>query len=93
MIINLIITIQISDEAIKLLLEAGADPYMTSDSGNTPLHGVLLLNKDPEIAKLLIEHHADLSLENKNNKTAQELIESSQHQDLHQILSHRTLNN
>jgi len=62
-------------EAAKALLEAGAPQICGNDeTKNTPLHWAVI-NGNTLLAKLLLEHGADVSLKNKDKKTPLQLPE------------------
>jgi ankyrin repeat protein len=48
----------LSDESMRLLLEAGADPNVRQQSGFTPLHAAAAQLGTLEIARILLAHGA-----------------------------------
>ena len=56
-------------QAVALLLDAGMDPNLRGDLGNTPLHYARSGAHDA-VAKLLIDRGASLSLTNELGKSA-----------------------
>lgn len=62
-------------EAVQKLLEMGANPNIQdNEHGETPLHIALRWGNREPIVKLLIEHGADLTIKNKEGKSAQDLL-------------------
>ena len=56
----------------QLLLQAGADPTMSTTNGSTPLHYVARVREDPmlvEVLSLLVEKGADVNAANNQNNT------------------------
>ena len=54
--------------AVKLLLERGADPNMTDGWNNTPLHNAVKI-WDKDSVRLLLDKGADLNIRNKDGNT------------------------
>ena len=56
--------------AIKVLLNAGADPNIANDDGYTCLSYAVLYDCSKEMFQAIIDHFGDLNATNKNNETA-----------------------
>ena len=59
-----------NSEAVRVLIEAGANVNAKSTKGGTALMFASVFNKNPEIVKILIEAGADLNAENDEGNTA-----------------------
>lgn len=62
-----------SKDVARVLLEHGADPNWRDEGGNTPIHCAIRsrIVRDPaEFVKVLVEFGADLTLENRDGRTA-----------------------
>jgi ankyrin repeat protein len=68
-------------EAVKLLLEAGADPNVKQHGGWTPLHSAALHN-DMAMLRLLLDHGADLALKSDDGKTAADMAAEKGHAEI-----------
>ena len=55
-------------EAVRALLDQGADANTLNGDGGTALHGAAFFGHD-QIAKLLLEHGADVNIENRHGET------------------------
>ena len=62
-------------EAVRLLLEAGADVSIIGPNNETALH-VAAKALDPAIVRSLVEHGADLNAENEKGETPLQVVEN-----------------
>src|SRR5690606_29517038 len=62
-------------DAVKLLLEAGADPNAATPAGDSALH-LAATDGKLDIVQALAEGGADLAMENGAGKTALEIVEN-----------------
>ena len=58
--------------ALRLLLDAGADPDAAQRGGFTPLHAAAQ-HDDPELARLLLDHGADRARRTDDGRTAEDI--------------------
>jgi ankyrin repeat protein len=75
-------------EIVRMLLERGADPNATSQSGSTPLHTVAFTG-DRASFDLLMGHRADPSIRNNDGKTATDIATERGHADIARRLASR----
>jgi ankyrin repeat protein len=87
-------------EVVKILLDQGADVNRINDDGQTPLHLIAILNKNPEIAKaiavMLIDHLKQkgtaenvskfLNIRDKKRRTALDLAKEYSNETVIQLL-------
>lgn len=59
-------------EAVKFLIENGADVNLQDNKGMCPLHYAMSM-RNTELTEFLIEYGADETLKNKDGKTAAEM--------------------
>ena len=73
-------------EAIKMLLEKGADVNIANSHGYTVLH-YAAAEGDAELARLCLTHGADKTLKGKDGHTAADIAEQKGHTDIVNLLS------
>ncbi len=56
-------------EAVRILLEHGADPNLRERSGETYLHTAATWRDNAEIIKALVEHRADVNAKDREGRT------------------------
>ena len=73
-------------DVINVLLNAGADPNITSENGDTCLHDAVKNGSSKEVLQAIIDHSADLNATNKKNETALMLACGEGNKDVIDIL-------
>jgi ankyrin repeat protein len=63
--------------AVRLLLEAGADPNVAQNGGYTPLH-TAAHNEDVELVRLLLDHGADLTRADDEGKIPRDMTSDAE---------------
>ncbi|HEX4857668.1 MAG TPA: ankyrin repeat domain-containing protein [Usitatibacteraceae bacterium] len=61
--------------AVRLLLDAGADPNAADDRGHTPLHEALA-NQHVQVARMLVAAGSSLDAADSNGVSARQMIQS-----------------
>lgn len=76
------------DVTLRLLLERGADPNAIAKNATkmTALHGAALQNH-PEVAQMLINYGCSTKLRDQEGKTAKEIAESLEHEEVLAVLN------
>ncbi len=74
-----------NDDAIRLLLEHGADTAIADSHGNTPLQ-IAAGNDELQAAELLVKAGADVNARNEDGKTPSHLAAEDGHADLARLL-------
>ena len=80
-------SVQNSIECARMLIDAGAKINLKNRYDNSPLHAAAV-NNHREICLMLIEHKADVLLENYDNKNCKHLAEDQGHAALVDILDY-----
>ena len=75
-----------NEQIVKLLLEAGANPNLTQQSGITPLHSAAYRG-DEKICKLLVEYGSDVMARSDDGRTALDFANESGNSRLIKLLS------
>jgi ankyrin repeat protein len=72
-----------------VLLEDGADVNRTKGDGSTPLHEAAM-HGGLKVARLLVEHGANLDVEDKEGRTAVQVVMAKGYHDIVNLLSDRS---
>ena len=75
---------------MKALVDAGADVnYRDSSTQETPLHAAVLHECVPAV-KMLLEMHPDLTLRNREDKTALDIAREVSNEEIEDLLTHQS---
>ena len=73
------------EDVVRFVLDAGANPEMGDELGNTPLHHAALKGH-LRIVQLLLQHGADPTIENKRGATALDAALNNEHIKIVELL-------
>ena len=82
----MIACVQGNDDAINVLLKAGADPNIAGADVDTCLHSAVSGDCSKRIIQAIISHGADVNATNKNNRTALMIACVNQKEDVTNVL-------
>ena len=62
--------VDMNEDAINVLLNAGADPNIADDKGATCIHHAVFESCSKNVLEIIVNHGRDVNVTNKNNRTA-----------------------